>query len=66
MTHSTSSRICIQHEEAAQPSALSIVAHGSGWAVKYKDSYLGALVTLADALMVMATLSDHVAQGGRP
>jgi hypothetical protein len=46
-------------DNAAARSALCVVAHGRGWAVKYKDSYLGTVASLPDALRVMRALSDN-------
>jgi hypothetical protein len=45
-------------------SALSVVAHGRGWAVKYKDSYLGTVASLPDALHLLRALSDNAPRSG--
>ena len=38
---------------------LSVVAHNGGWAVKYRDSFLGVTAALSDALSVVAALAEH-------
>ncbi len=58
MTHASNARLSVI-ADAASDCELSVVPHEGGWAIKHRDSILGAMASLADALCVMATLADH-------